>query len=120
MIEEQVQGVEFICVSISPQRSRASKAPTRLMIGNDPRGLSTGGICEIARQAVARHRQALAELLQGTDMVFIAAGMGGGTGTGATPMILKTAVRITRSNGATEKSRPCIKRVFLQKGEFLK
>ena len=96
MIEEQAQGVEFICVSISPQRSRASKAPTRLMIGNDPCGLSTGGNCEIARQAVARHRQALAEALQGTDMVFIAAGMGGGTGTGATPMIAE----IARASGA--------------------
>lgn len=91
MIEAKVQGVEFICVSISPKRLRFSKAPIQLMIGSDPRGLSTGGNLDSARQAVAQHKQALAEILHDADMVFIAAGMGSGTGTGATPMIAQIA-----------------------------
>lgn len=96
MIDANVQGVEYICVNVSPQRLRVSKAPTLLMIGSDPRGLSTGGNPEIARLAVAQHRQTLTEIMQDADMVFITAGMGSGTGTGATPILAE----IARESGA--------------------
>lgn len=91
MITSKVQGVEFICVNVSSRRLSASVAPTKLLIGSDPRGLSTGGDLEIARRGVVEHKTEIEQALKGADMVFIAAGMGSGTGTGATPLIAKIA-----------------------------
>ena len=96
MVDAGIPGLEFIGVSLSPQRLRACKAETLLMIGSDPRGLSSGGNVDIARQAVSKHQLTLAEKLQGADLVFVVAGMGSGTGTGAAPMIAE----IARDSGA--------------------
>lgn len=96
MIDTHVQGVDFIVVNVSPHRLRKSKSPARIMIGNDPRGFSTGGDPGIGRIAAQEHEQELAEHFSGADMIFITAGMGSGTGTGATPQI----ARISRAAGA--------------------
>ncbi len=91
MIKSQVRGVEYICVNVSSRRLNASMAPTRILLGSDARGLSTGGDPEIARRGVAEHRHEIVAALRDADMVFIAAGMGSGTGTGATPLIAEIA-----------------------------
>jgi cell division protein FtsZ len=91
MIEKQVQGVDFIVVNVSPHRLRKSRSSVRIMIGNDPRGFSTGGDPGIGRIAAQEHEQELAEHFSGADMIFITAGMGSGTGTGATPQIARIA-----------------------------
>jgi len=96
MIDAQVQGVDFIVVNVSPHRLRKSRAPVKIMIGNDPRGFGTGGDPGIGRSAAQTHEQELAEHFAGADLIFITAGMGSGTGTGATPQI----ARIAREAGA--------------------
>ncbi|MDD2320415.1 MAG: cell division protein FtsZ [Geobacteraceae bacterium] len=96
MIDAQVQGADFIVVNVSPHRLRKSKAPVKIMIGIDPRGFGTGGDPAIGRSAVLVHEQEIADHFSGADMMFITAGMGSGTGTGATPQI----ARIARESGA--------------------
>jgi cell division protein FtsZ len=96
MIDAGIDGVEYMAVNLSPARLRKSKAPVKILIGDDPRAFCTGGDPEVARQAAERHRQILAAHLRDTDMVFIAAGLGSGTGTGAAPVV----ARIARETGA--------------------
>ncbi len=96
MIENEVQGVEFVAINTDAQVLRLSKADSRLQIGKMlTRGLGAGADPEIGRRAAIESEDELRELLADTDMVFITAGMGGGTGTGAAPVI----ARIARESG---------------------
>ena len=92
MIENDVQGVEFVAINTDAQVLRLSKAEKRIQIGKMlTRGLGAGADPEIGRRAAIESEDELRELLSDTDMVFITAGMGGGTGTGAAPVIAKYA-----------------------------
>ena len=91
MIDEGLSGVEFIAVNTDSQALRKSKAPTCICIGErSNRGLGAGGDPAVGERAADDTNDELYEMLQGADMVFIAAGMGGGTGTGAAPKIART------------------------------
>src|SRR3989304_8271742 len=88
----EVIGVEFIAVNTDAQVLLQNKAPTKLQIGEKlTKGLGSGGDPEIGRQAAEESIEKLKELLVDSDMVFITAGMGGGTGTGAAPIVAKLA-----------------------------
>ncbi len=90
MIENEVQGVEFVAINTDAQVLRLSKAGIRMQIGKLlTRGLGAGADPDIGRRAAVESEDELRELLADTDMVFITAGMGGGTGTGAAPVIAK-------------------------------
>ncbi len=92
MINEGLGGVEFIAVNTDNQALMLSKAKTRVRIGDKlTRGLGAGGNPEIGRKAAEESSDDLYEVLRGADMVFIACGMGGGTGTGASPVIAQIA-----------------------------
>ncbi|WP_316568608.1 cell division protein FtsZ [Neobacillus sp. YIM B06451] len=92
MIEDGVQGVEFIAVNTDAQALNMSKAEVTMQIGGSlTKGLGAGANPEIGRKAVEESRQQIKDALQGADMVFVTAGMGGGTGTGAAPEIAKIA-----------------------------
>lgn len=96
MIENEVQGVEFVAINTDAQVLRLSKADSRIQIGKMlTRGLGAGADPEIGRRAALESEDELRELIAETDMVFITAGMGGGTGTGAAPVI----ARIARESG---------------------
>ncbi|MBK9123298.1 MAG: cell division protein FtsZ [Chloroflexi bacterium] len=88
MILEGLAGVEFITINTDNQALNNSKANTRVRIGDKTtRGLGAGGMPEIGQKAAEESQEELYEVLRGADMVFIAAGMGGGTGTGAAPVV---------------------------------
>jgi len=92
MIENDVQGVDFVAINTDAQVLRLSKADTRIQIGKLlTRGLGAGADPEIGRRAAIESEDEIRELLADTDMVFITAGMGGGTGTGAAPVIASLA-----------------------------
>ncbi|MFA5006821.1 MAG: cell division protein FtsZ [Candidatus Izemoplasmatales bacterium] len=92
MIENDVQGVEFIAMNTDAQVLRLSKADVRLQLGKMlTRGLGAGANPEVGRQAALESEDEIREILSDTDMVFITAGMGGGTGTGAAPVIARIA-----------------------------
>ncbi|PKL01562.1 MAG: cell division protein FtsZ [Tenericutes bacterium HGW-Tenericutes-1] len=92
MIENDVQGVEFVAVNTDAQVLRLSKADVRLQLGKMlTRGLGAGANPEVGRQAALESEDEIREILADTDMVFITAGMGGGTGTGAAPVIARIA-----------------------------
>ena len=92
MINNQVDGVEFICANTDAQALSNLKAKTILQMGSDiTKGLGAGANPEIGRQAALEDRDEIAEILSGADMVFITAGMGGGTGTGAAPIVAEVA-----------------------------
>src|SRR5215813_6591730 len=92
MIEEGLAGVEFITVNTDSQALLLSKARTRVRIGDKlTRGLGAGGNPEIGKKAAEESADELYEVLRGADMVFIACGMGGGTGTGASPVVAQIA-----------------------------
>lgn len=92
MIAEGVQGVEFIAVNTDAQALMLSQAPTRVRIGDKlTRGLGAGGDPEVGRKAAEETAEELYAVLKGADMVFITAGMGGGTGTGAAPVVAQIA-----------------------------
>ena len=96
MIENEVQGVEFVAINTDAQVLRLSKADSRIQIGKMlTRGLGAGADPDIGRRAAIESEDEIRELLSDTDMVFITAGMGGGTGTGAAPVI----ARISREMG---------------------
>ncbi|MBT2700571.1 cell division protein FtsZ [Bacillus sp. ISL-40] len=97
MIEGGVQGVEFIAVNTDAQALNLSKAEIKMQIGAQlTRGLGAGANPEVGRKAVEESRRQLEDVLKGADMVFVTAGMGGGTGTGAAPAIAE----ISRELGA--------------------
>ena len=92
MITMGVKGVEFITVNTDSQALERSKASTRLQIGEKlTRGLGAGAQPEIGEKAAEENKEDILEAIQGADMVFITAGMGGGTGTGAAPVVAECA-----------------------------
>lgn len=93
MIEgENINGVEFIALNTDAQVLLANKAPTKLQIGEKlTKGLGVGGSPELGTQAAEESSEKIKELLVDSDMVFLTAGMGGGTGTGASPVVAKLA-----------------------------
>ena len=97
MIESGVQGVDFIAVNTDRQDLNKSKAPEKVQIGEKlTGGMGAGSKPEIGKKSAEESRAAIAKMLENTDMVFITAGMGGGTGTGAAPIIAD----IARETGA--------------------
>ena len=95
MIQSQLDGVEFIVANTDAQALARSLAPTRIQIGeNVTRGLGAGAKPEVGMRAAEESHERIRECLEGADMVFITAGMGGGTGTGAAPIIAKIAKEI--------------------------
>ncbi|GAP07109.1 MAG TPA: cell division protein FtsZ [Anaerolinea thermolimosa] len=95
MIEEGLQGIEFITVNTDGQALQLSKAQTRVRIGEKvTRGLGAGGNPEMGRKAAEESAEELYEVLKGSDMVFVTAGMGGGTGTGAAPIVAQIAKEV--------------------------
>ena len=92
MIEAGVKGVDFVCVNTDKQDLNKSSCENKVQIGEKlTGGMGAGSKPEIGRKSAEESRAALAKLLEGTDMVFITAGMGGGTGTGAAPIIADIA-----------------------------
>src|SRR5258708_2141135 len=100
MIEEGIEGVEFIAANTDAQALTLSKAPIRVRLGDKlTRGLGAGGDPEIGRKAAEETADELYNVLKGADMVFVTAGMGGGTRTGPAPVV---------AQGAKECSAPTI------------
>ncbi|WP_407389609.1 cell division protein FtsZ [Carnobacterium jeotgali] len=97
MIDENVQGVEFIVVNTDLQALAGSNAEVKIQLGPKlTRGLGAGANPEIGRKAAEESEEQIAEALRGADMIFVTAGMGGGTGTGAAPIV----ARIAKEQGA--------------------
>ena len=97
MIRSEIDGVEFITCNTDAQALKGSRAPMKIQLGSKlTKGLGAGANPEIGREAALEDRARLAEVLSGADMVFIASGLGGGTGTGAAPVIAEVA----RESGA--------------------
>lgn len=92
MVEEQIGGVEFIGVNTDKQALKLCKAPTAIQIGEKlTKGLGAGAKPEIGEKAAEESIEELKDAIQGADMVFVTCGMGGGTGTGATPVLARAA-----------------------------
>ena len=92
MLATNVEGVEFVCANTDAQALKSSAVRTVLQLGsNVTKGLGAGANPETGRQAALEDRDRIADLLEGADMVFITAGMGGGTGTGASPVVAQLA-----------------------------
>ena len=95
MIEEGLAGIEFVAVNTDAQALLLSDAPTRVRIGDKlTRGLGAGGDPEVGQKAAEESAEDIYEVIKGSDMIFIAAGIGGGTGTGAAPIISQIAKEI--------------------------
>jgi cell division protein FtsZ len=92
MVDAGIEGVEFICANTDAQALKGSRVRTSLQIGcNITKGLGAGANPEIGRQAAMEDRDRIIECIEGADMLFITAGMGGGTGTGAAPIVAQVA-----------------------------
>ena len=92
MIESGIKGVEFIAINTDRQALQLSKASSKIQIGEKlTRGLGAGANPDIGMQAAEESKAEIAEMLRGADMVFVTAGMGGGTGTGAAPIVAAAA-----------------------------
>ena len=92
MLRENIEGVHFVAVNTDAQALRNSGAETTIQIGaNITKGLGAGANPDVGREAALENRDEIRQMLTGSDMVFIAAGMGGGTGTGAAPVIAEVA-----------------------------
>jgi cell division protein FtsZ len=92
MISNGVQGVEFICANTDAQALKRTQAKTLLQLGTTvTKGLGAGANPEVGRQAALEDRERIAEMIEGADMLFVTAGMGGGTGTGAAPIVAEIA-----------------------------
>src|ERR1700761_830796 len=92
MVQAGLEGVDFICINTDAQALKHSKVRTALQIGcNITKGLGAGADPEVGRQAAMEDRDRIVELVEGCDMLFITAGMGGGTGTGAAPVVAQVA-----------------------------
>ncbi len=95
MIEEGIQGVEFVAINTDAQALMLAKAPMRVRIGNKlTRGLGAGGDPEVGRKSAEESAEDLYNVLKGADMVFVTAGLGGGTGTGAAPIVAQVAKEV--------------------------
>ena len=92
MVTSGIDGVEFMCINTDAQALKHAKVKTALQIGcNITKGLGAGADPEVGRQAAMEDRDRIIELVEGCDMLFITAGMGGGTGTGAAPVVAQVA-----------------------------
>jgi cell division protein FtsZ len=92
MVSSGIEGVEFLCINTDAQALKHSKVKTSLQIGcNITKGLGAGADPEVGRQAAMEDRDRIIEMIEGCDMLFITAGMGGGTGTGAAPVVASVA-----------------------------
>lgn len=92
MIDENIGGVEFIGINTDKQALKLCKAPTALQVGEKlTKGLGCGAVPEVGEKAAEENLEEIAQALKGADMVFVTCGMGGGTGTGATPVVAKVA-----------------------------
>jgi cell division protein FtsZ len=92
MISAGIEGVDFICINTDAQALKHSKVKVGLQIGcNITKGLGAGADPEVGRQAAMEDRDRIIEMIEGSDMLFITAGMGGGTGTGAAPVVAQVA-----------------------------
>jgi cell division protein FtsZ len=92
MVQANIDGVEFICTNTDAQALKNASARTVLQMGNNvTKGLGAGANPDIGRQAALEDRERIVELIDGADMVFITAGMGGGTGTGGAPVVAQIA-----------------------------
>jgi len=92
MVAENIDGVEFICANTDAQALKNSKAKILIQLGDElTKGLGAGANPQIGREAAEEDRERIKEVLKGADMVFITAGMGGGTGTGAAPVFAEIA-----------------------------
>jgi len=92
MAQSGIEGVDFICVNTDAQALKHSKVKSSLQIGcNITKGLGAGANPEVGRQAAMEDRDRIIELIEGCDMLFVTAGMGGGTGTGAAPVVAQVA-----------------------------
>ncbi|MGA7540997.1 MAG: cell division protein FtsZ [Steroidobacteraceae bacterium] len=92
MVTSGIEGVEFMCINTDAQALKHAKVKTALQIGcNITKGLGAGADPEVGRQAAMEDRDRIVELIEGCDMLFITAGMGGGTGTGAAPVVAQVA-----------------------------
>lgn len=92
MVNNQIEGVDFICANTDAQALRKSSATTQLQLGTDiTKGLGAGANPDVGRQAALEDRERIMDVIKGADMVFITAGMGGGTGTGAAPVVAQVA-----------------------------
>ncbi len=95
ILQSQIRGVDFVSVNTDAQALLMSHSPTKIQIGeNITKGLGSGGDPEMGRQAAEESGAKIKDLLEGSDMVFLAAGMGGGTGTGGTSVIAKIAKEV--------------------------
>jgi len=92
MVTSGIEGVEFMCINTDAQALKHSKVKTSLQIGSDiTKGLGAGANPDVGRAAALEDRERLIEMIEGADMLFITAGMGGGTGTGAAPVVAQLA-----------------------------
>jgi cell division protein FtsZ len=95
MIDCDLQGIDFIVANTDAQALRMSKAPVKIQLGGQlTKGLGAGADPSMGKDAAEENREQLADVLRGADMVFIAAGLGGGTGTGAAPIIAEVAKEV--------------------------
>ena len=92
MVEAEIEGVEFVCANTDAQALTNMSARTTLQLGSGiTKGLGAGANPDIGRQAAMEDRDRIQEVIEGSDMLFITAGMGGGTGTGAAPVVAQVA-----------------------------
>ncbi len=95
MIEKDLKGVEFIAVNTDGQALKSCPAPEKITIGADlTKGLGAGANVEVGREAALQSYEEIERVLEGADMIFITAGMGGGTGTGASPVVAEIAKKL--------------------------
>src|SRR3990167_6233228 len=91
---QQIQGVEFVAVNTDAQALLTCQAPTKVQIGEElTKGLGSGGNPEVGLQAAEESLEKISSIVEGSDMVYITAGMGGGTGTGASPIVAPVPVK---------------------------
>lgn len=92
MVTQKIEGVDFICANTDAQALKISSAQTSIQLGSAiTKGLGAGANPDLGRQAALEDRERIVEIIQGADMIFITAGMGGGTGTGAAPVVAQIA-----------------------------
>lgn len=92
MVEQQINGVKFVCANTDKQALDRMSSPNKIQLGEQcTRGLGAGANPEVGREAAEETRDTIRQHLEGTDMVFVTAGMGGGTGTGAAPVVAEVA-----------------------------
>ena len=95
MIKEDIQGVQFVAVNTDDQALSISSAKTKIQLGSKlTKGLGAGADPEVGRRAAIESYEDIVKILKGVDMVFVTAGMGGGTGTGGAPLIAQAAVEM--------------------------